>query len=485
MNRVIRAPWRAAALLLALCLALVPGIAWASRPAQPTLASNADTYDPDQPEILSPDMLIATAAILVDASSGEVLFEKNADQVMYPASTTKIMTALLAMQFGELSLGEPVTVSYHAVNQPSDSQTIPLSEGEQIRLIDLIYATMLRSGNDGAIALAEYISGSEAAFVDLMNRTALFFGCTNTHFANPHGLHDDYHYTTARDLSIIAMQAMNTPRFRDLAASADYTLPATNTHPARTVVSNNLTLQRSNENRFYSADSIGVKTGYTDAAMNCFVGTSRRGGVEMISVVLYTSDNGRWTDTQKLMDYGFTQVVSVDPMMVYRENPRILNITGFDLTDANQGQLELDIRPVDPDYDVYIVGRKTSIDEMTQNFGRLTQIQTVRNDRAPVEAGETMATLVFYPKEGPAAEYELFATRSIAARKDAPPTLADIYTYTMEDPNPLPRFSLEFVLPPAILVALLALLIHRLRHRKRRARRQQRRVPLPRGRYYR
>ncbi|MDR3050133.1 MAG: D-alanyl-D-alanine carboxypeptidase [Oscillospiraceae bacterium] len=453
---------------------------------QPTLHPNAEPYDELRPELLTQDMLIATSAILVETTTGTPVFEKSADQVMFPASTTKIMTALLAIQFGDLS--ETTTISYNATNLPEDASKIPLSEGEVVNVRDLLYAMMMRSGNDGAIALAEYVSGSVEEFVDLMNRTAAFLGCTNTHFANPHGYMDENHYTTARDMAIIARAAMEIPQFRELAATYEYTMPASNTHPVRKLVSNNYYLRNDPDNGYYSRDAIGIKTGFHSEAMNCFVGAARRNYVEFVSVVFYTSDRGRWYDTQRLMDYGFTQYVSTDPIALYAANPRVLNISGFDLSDkANLGRLELGIR-VSPDYaerDVHVVGALAEIEALKNDFGKLSHVNWIRPDRAPVTEGETMGILTFYPNGQETVEYELYATRSIEARKDAPPSLADIEASTLADPNPFPRFSWEYVTWAGVSLALFLLLLRALYRRASSKRARKKRLPMPKHRYYR
>ena len=158
-------------------------------------------YDPEHPELLTEDDLTGVSCILIEQTSGDVIFEKDADRLMYPASTTKIMTVLLGILATD-DLNELVTVSYAGSKDgvktllDPNSSYLGLKEGEQLTMQDLLYGTILRSGNDGAIAIAEHISGTEANFVNLMNQTAQSFGMTNTNFMNSHGLHHDYHYTT-------------------------------------------------------------------------------------------------------------------------------------------------------------------------------------------------------------------------------------------------------------------------------------------------
>ena len=160
---------------------------------EPTLSPEAAPYDPEHPDKLEPDQLYALSAILITADKGEVIFEKDPYAIRYPASTTKILTVLLGIMMVD-DLNQTVTVSESAMDIPEDSSKMGLKVGEEIRFIDVLYGTMLLSGNDGANVIAETVSGSIPAFVDLMNETASLFGCINTHFVNAHGYHDDQHY---------------------------------------------------------------------------------------------------------------------------------------------------------------------------------------------------------------------------------------------------------------------------------------------------
>jgi len=471
---------------------------------QPTRDPDAEPYDAERPGRLLPEMLVASAAILIEAQSGEVIFEKNADAIMYPASTTKIMTALLTIQsMAYDNLVEEVEISAYAGNPPANSSRVPVTEGEFVRMIDLLYGMMLRSGNDAATALAEHIAGSEAAFAERMNDAAAFLGCENTHFVNAHGYHDPNHYTTARDMAIIARTAMrlsdyghlpqeiqeSLPTFREVSETVEYVMPATNMHPSRKLITHNDMINRTKENnRHYFADAIGIKTGFHTEAMYCFVGAAERGGVELISVVFHSSDRERWTDTRRLMEYGFSQYRSVTLEELYREAPREINISGFDLSDAqHRGRLELGIRPVDSEQRVTIVGREEKIDAIKRDFGQLAQIRITRPDRAPVAAGEVMGYLTYMPGDGMPVEYELYATRSIEARKDAPLTLEEIKLIAESDPNPLPPFSLEFLVVPFTFLLMLFLLFKLFRRRRvhRRARKQKKRLPVPKARSFR
>lgn len=245
----------------------------------------------------SPPDISAQTAIMIEGNSGEVLYEKNPDQKAYPASITKIMTALLAIEHG--TLDKKVKVSGNASGVEGSS--IYLEAGERIPLRDLVYGLMLRSGNDAAIAIAEEIGGSKDNFVIMMNKKARELGAFNTHFANPNGLHDPDHFTTARDMARIAMAAMENPEFKKVAS-------------AKSWVSDR---GEGKYNYFYNKNKVvyqydggtGIKIGYTRAAGRTLVASSEKNGMELICVVMNAPN---WfQDTYKLMDYAYSQYESV------------------------------------------------------------------------------------------------------------------------------------------------------------------------------
>ena len=302
-----------------------------------------------------------------------------------------------------------------------------------------------------------------------MNSTAQMLGCSHdTQFANPSGLHEETHYATARDLAIITQVAMQDERFRKIVDKFQYDMPATNKRPTRTLVGGTSILKP--EDKYFYPDATGVKTGFTNAAGYCYVGSGKRGGIELISVVLYTSKAGRWTDTKKLLEYGFTQVESISPESLYAESPRVVDVAGFSLDDPNHGELTLGIRAVDEEKDMIIVGNKEKIDLLRENFSQVSVIKwNQATVRAPVNAGDVIGILTFYAENGSTADYELIATRSVAARENAPPTLEEIIAYTNADENPWPRFSWDYFVPPtALLIALLMFIRFIKKHRKRR-----------------
>ena len=234
----------------------------------------------------------AKAYLLMEAETGRVLYESNARTPLPMASTTKVMTALLALEHGNLD--EMVTAGPNAFGVPGTS--IYLSQGEQLTLREMLYGLMLASGNDAAVAIAEHISGSVPAFCQAMTERARVLGCENTLFSTPHGLPAAHHYTTAYDLALITREAMRNPIFREIVSTQRATIPWTGHDYDRVL---------NNKNRLLSSypGATGVKTGYTKAAGRCLVFSAERENMALIGVVLNCPD---WFDqAEALLDRGF------------------------------------------------------------------------------------------------------------------------------------------------------------------------------------
>lgn len=241
----------------------------------------------------APPEISAQTAIMVEANSGEVLYEKNADRKAYPASITKIVTALLAVEHG--TLDKKVKVSDKAAGVEGSS--IYLEPGEMITLRDLVYGLMLRSGNDAAIAISEAVGGSTGRFVIMMNKRIRELGALNTNFVNPNGLHDPEHYTTARDMALIAIGAMKNSEFKKVAGAKSWVSDRGEGKYNYFYNKNKVVYQYSGGN--------GIKIGFTKAAGRTLVASSERDGMELICVVMNAPD---WfNDTYKLMDYAYSQ----------------------------------------------------------------------------------------------------------------------------------------------------------------------------------
>ena len=238
----------------------------------------------------------AKGAVLIDAENGNVIYEKDANKKLYPASTTKIMTALVALEIMEeidAGLTSEVTVPKEASGVEGSS--IYLKTGERVTVEELLYGTMLQSGNDAATALAVTMGGDMESFIKRMNAKAKEIGCKNTHYVNPTGLFDENHYTTAKDMAFIAKEAMKNRIFRQIVGAKKWT----GEEYGRTFVNKNKTI-----NEYEGAT--GVKIGYTKKSGRALVASAQRDGKELIAVVL---DDSNWfKDAYAMLDYGFQRI---------------------------------------------------------------------------------------------------------------------------------------------------------------------------------
>ena len=252
--------------------------------------------------------IYSEAAILIDSNSGKILYSKNINEKRYPASTTKILTAILAIE--HFSLDEKLTASYEAVMSiPSGYSNAAIQVGETLTVKELLEVFLVHSANEAGYILAEGISGSVSQFANLMNKKALELGCQNTHFTNPSGLHDENHYSTAYDLSQIAKYCMKNEVFRSIVSMRTCTIPATDMYEERFFRNTHEMLNSKSE--YYNENVIGIKTGYTSQSKNCLISGYKNGDVELISVVLSApasvgnkGTSGKYTDTQTLFNYG-------------------------------------------------------------------------------------------------------------------------------------------------------------------------------------
>jgi serine-type D-Ala-D-Ala carboxypeptidase (penicillin-binding protein 5/6) len=248
--------------------------------------------------------LTSESAVLIDASSGLVLYEKNAHKELYPASITKIMTTLIALE--NCSLNEIVTFSHNAVfSIESGSTHIARKEGEQLTMEQCLYAVMLASANEVSNAVAEHVAGSIDKFADMMNAKAKELGCKNTHFVNANGLHNDDHYTSAYDMALISQEALKNETFRKITNTKSYVLPVTNKSDQEFPMANHQQLLLGYKlTKKYDACT-GGKTGYTNAARNTLVSFACKDGVELICVVMKSTPTDQYSDTINLFNFGF------------------------------------------------------------------------------------------------------------------------------------------------------------------------------------
>lgn len=257
--------------------------------------------------------ITAKGVILIEQTTGETLFEQNADDRLYPASTTKIMTALLLLEYGHLN--DVVTASREAITTvPRGSSHVGLKIGEQMTLYDLLICMLVPSGNDAANVIAEAVGGTIPDFVYKMNQRAKELGCSDTNFENTHGFHDDNHYTTARDLLKITLAAMQYPLFTEISGMVQATVPATNISDERIFNSTNYMISATNTSAYLYAYCTGGKTGSTTPAGVCLVAFAQKDDLRLVSVLLgaettYTHSGIRqirsYMDTKKLFVWAF------------------------------------------------------------------------------------------------------------------------------------------------------------------------------------
>lgn len=260
---------------------------------------NTDDYNPDNLTTKSPSVL------LMDSKTGKILYSKNAFEKRYPASTTKLMTAILTME--NCKLTDKATVSHDAIyNVPVGYSHACLQEGEVLTIEQLLNVLMIPSANDAAFVLAEHIAGSVDKFSEMMNNKAKEIGCLNTHFVNPNGIHADDHYSTVYDMALIGKYAMQFDDIMRIAKVNQYTLPKTNKYDKEDRIFNSTNGLITKNDEYYYPEATGLKTGYTDKSGYCIVTTAKKGDVELLEVVFGSNTiEDRYDDCIKLFDYGF------------------------------------------------------------------------------------------------------------------------------------------------------------------------------------
>lgn len=255
-------------------------------------------------QVLTEPDIKAEGAVVIDAATGQILYGKNEKNRFYPASITKLMTALLVLE--RCGLNDTVTFSRTATtNLESGAVTLNLTEGDKLTVSQCLYALLLKSANEVANGLAEHVSGSVSAFADLMNQKAASLGCTGTHFVNPSGLNDNNHYTTPYDMALIARAAFQNQALCQIDTTLSYDLPATQKAAARTITMGHK-MMYTTDSRYYQG-IIGGKTGYTSKAGNTLVTGVERNGIRLIAVVMKSSST-HYEDTKALLDYGFARL---------------------------------------------------------------------------------------------------------------------------------------------------------------------------------
>ena len=436
------------AFLLALATAMLWGGALAESPAD---------YNTKVPQMLREGHLYSDSAVLVDATSGDVLFAKNARTRMYPASTTKVMTLLLALESG-IAMDTTIVIPQAAAQIPADSSLIPVFPGDMMSFRDLLYGFMLTSGNDGANAIAVLVSGNVDAFVARMNKRAKELGCEDTHFANPHGYHDPDHYSTALDLARIASEGVKLDAFRRITSAPNYVMNIQrgNTAMEQRVINTNSLLK--SDNTYYYPDCIGIKTGFHSMAGQCFVGAAERDGVRLVTVDLHSvGSTEKWVDTIRMFNYGFTRYTgyTLEQMFNFAGSKiATLRVSNAISSDPYEGMLNLKIAQIsDPDYVRMVENdNDAAMDEAIDDFVTRCELTVTSDMVAPISKGEIIGRLKYLDQSGKEITALLVADRTI---EEQPPRieLTDIIPALRYFENPL------VVLLAAVLILLIVLLV--------------------------
>ncbi|WP_088554148.1 D-alanyl-D-alanine carboxypeptidase family protein [Calderihabitans maritimus] len=332
------------------------------------------------PAVFAQPEITGSTGLLVDMETGKVLYEKNARKRVAPASTTKILTALIALEKGYLN--DLVTVSERATQV--EGTIVWLQPGEKQPLENLLYAMMLNSANDAALAIAEHIGGTVEEFVQMMNEKAKELGATASHFANPHGLPAPDHYTTAYDMALIARAAMENPKFREIVG--------TKTRPWRGQSWESQLLNLNKLLNYYEGAN-GIKTGYTSEAGWCLVASAKREDQEFLTLVFNSTSDKVWKDAEELLDYGFE------------------NFRKFQLIEAGDIIAEVNVGRGDT---VKVVA-KNSFHYLLPKDSKLVPQQKIELSQVlrPVQAGQEVGKIIYFLGEEKIGEVPLIAQNRV------------------------------------------------------------------------
>ena len=392
-----------------------------------TLAVTPADYNPDTPAVLENDHLYAESAFLIDMDTQAVLLSKNSRVRVYPASTTKIMTLLLAVE-SDIPLDQRVTIPAEAGDIPAGSSVVGIKPGDQMTWSDLLYGFMLRSGNDASNAIAVLVSGSIPAFVSQMNLRAMQLGCEGTHFVNAHGYHDQDHYTTPQDLARISLYAMQNETFRQIVGTAHKSITVTRGGKTGSTDAENRNSLLLSESKYYYNGATGIKTGHHNKSGRCVVASAERQGVRLMAVVMDCATEDRlWADCHKLFNYGFSQYVSYSMTEILgRMQEEICNVTIDNAieTDVNGGRMLLGYGNIVNGEAIRMV-QHNSDEAMQRVYADVRASMHIDWNRelvAPVSAGEVLGTISFETPDGTTVSAELKASRDVEAKPEPTPS---------------------------------------------------------------
>ena len=349
--------------------------------------------------------LYALSAVLMDADSGRILFSKNGQEERAMASTTKIMTAILALEMGNMD--DTVTATYDALKSITlEDSHMGILTGEELTLDQLVKGMLVYSANDAANVIAIHIAGSLDAFVSLMNQKAQELGMTGTHFVNPCGSHDDNHYTTARDLAILSKYAMKNDQFREIVKMPIYKIPATNKYASeRILVNTNLFLGTSRSTYYYYPPAIGIKTGHTSQAGYCLVSAASYNDTEFLAIVMNCKNVDTkeqaysYIDSKTLFNFGFDN---------YTHQP--LAAVGDIVSDSKVYEAKQDMRvavTVENDVSALIPSGEGNAEQITTNIDMPEKLE------APITKGDVLGTVTYSYKGIEVGSANLIATNDV------------------------------------------------------------------------
>lgn len=345
-----------------------------------------------------------TAALLMDYDSNTILYEKNIHKQLYPASTTKVITGILAIE--NSNLDDIVTIDEEVIELTYGSH-IALDYDEEMSVNDLLHALLIASANDAALALAKNVSGSIDEFVDMMNEKTKELGGLDTNFINPNGLHEDEHKSSAHDLALIGKYAMENDIFREIVAKDQYTIKTTNKKDEEREIHSTNRFLYGNEKMEIDGKTIpiryeglsGVKTGYTPEAKSCLISFVEKDNRRLLTVVLNSEGKNVYSDTTKLLDYGFDNLKS---KYIGHANEFVDNIN------IENGEFPFVPAILDKNVSHFIT------DEDMKNL--VKNIHLKKDLKAPIEQGESLGTLEYYLKDEIVAKGNIVATMSVKAK---------------------------------------------------------------------
>lgn len=477
MNRSNQIAQRAASLLFALVVAVSmwPATALAAPKATATPAPTwKDTYDASKPGALKDADLQGASCVAIDSATGRILYDKNAKTKRYPASTTKIMTLLLAVEYGHLN--DMITIPDEVKQIPGDSSLTPVFPGEQMKFVDLLYGMMMRSGNDAANAVAVIVGGSIPNFVHMMNLRAQEIGCEKTAFVNPHGYHAPEHYSTAYDLALIAREGLKHKEFRDIVSAKSYTIAITNPQvdPKREKfrLDTSYSIYVAN-NKDYYPPANGIKTGYHSVSGQCFVGSATKDGVTLITATLKTTRDGRWMDTKRLCEYGFPKFRALSFDDLYNQSPKYASVENASRNDSGKGMLALTAVPGGSinSYKKYTLPE--DFDEAVRLFADNTRVEYTSRLQAPVLEGDIIGKLVMDQPGGERLETTLIASRDVRMETGIS-SLTELFPSLSEDSLAPAKLALGALgALSALMIALRVYIVNKRNRRRREAYRRR------------